>query len=145
MSDAQSPKTPWHVWVVGLVSLLWNLGGVMDFVMTQTKNEDYLKQVPIEHVEFINNFETWAIAVWGTAVFAAFLGSLLILLRKKAAATVFIVGFVSLMIMTFRNFVLENGMDLLDNTAAVMTVAIVVIGFLLILYTRAMASKGVLR
>ena len=35
-------ETPWHLWVVGVVGLLWSAMGAMDFVMTQTRNESYL-------------------------------------------------------------------------------------------------------
>ena len=39
----QTPKTPWHLWVVGVLSLLWNMIGAFDFYMTQTHNAAYLK------------------------------------------------------------------------------------------------------
>jgi len=27
--------TPWHVWVVGIVALLWNAMGALDYTMTE--------------------------------------------------------------------------------------------------------------
>ena len=35
-------KTPWHLWVIGIVATLWNAGGAYDYTMTQTRNMDYL-------------------------------------------------------------------------------------------------------
>ena len=37
-----SLKTPVHLYVVGVASLLWNAGGAFDYFMTQTKNEEYM-------------------------------------------------------------------------------------------------------
>ena len=31
---ADGMKTPWHLWVVGVVSLLWNGFGGYDFIMS---------------------------------------------------------------------------------------------------------------
>jgi hypothetical protein len=38
----RSVSARWHVWLVGVSSLLWNSIGAMDFVMTETKNKAYL-------------------------------------------------------------------------------------------------------
>ena len=38
-------KTPWHLWVFGVVSLLWNFGGAYDYVMVRTGNQAYLDQM----------------------------------------------------------------------------------------------------
>ena len=39
MSEAQATTTPRHLWIVGIVALLWSLFGAMDYIMTETKNE----------------------------------------------------------------------------------------------------------
>ena len=33
---ADITRTPWHVWLVGVLSLLWNAYGGYDFIMTNT-------------------------------------------------------------------------------------------------------------
>lgn len=42
MTDAV--KTPWHLWVVGGLSLLWNLFPAVDFTLTNMQNEFWLSQ-----------------------------------------------------------------------------------------------------
>ena len=41
-SETDIEPTPWHLWAVGVVALLWNAMGALDYVMTQTRNEDYM-------------------------------------------------------------------------------------------------------
>ena len=52
MSEMPAITTPRHLWIVGIVALLWNLLGAMDYVMTETKNEAYMDQVTPEQLEF---------------------------------------------------------------------------------------------
>ena len=47
-----SAKTPWHIWVVGVGSLLWHLIGATDYVMTQTKNEQYMANFTPEQLDY---------------------------------------------------------------------------------------------
>ena len=76
-------KTPWHLWVVGLISLLWNAMGVLDYVMTMSKNEAYLSEFTQEQLDYFFSFPTWVVVSWTVAVWGSLLGSLLLLLRKR--------------------------------------------------------------
>ena len=42
--DSSGVKTPWHLWVVGIVALLWNAIGALDFTATQMRFEFYMSQ-----------------------------------------------------------------------------------------------------
>ena len=44
MSDLSplNPGRPKHLWIVGILSLLWNAMSAFDYKMTQTKNESYM-------------------------------------------------------------------------------------------------------
>jgi hypothetical protein len=44
MSEARAQKTPLHLWIVGILALLWSLLGAVDYIMTQTKNKAYMSQ-----------------------------------------------------------------------------------------------------
>jgi len=51
-----APKTPIWFWVVGAVAVIWNGFGVMDFVMTQTRNAAYMAGFTPEQLEFFYGF-----------------------------------------------------------------------------------------
>ena len=88
--------TPKHLWIVGIVSLLWNAMGAVDYVMTETHNEAYMGQYTAEQLEYFYSFPTWFIAFWAIAVWSSVLGSVLLLLRIRWAGAAF---FVSLLAM----------------------------------------------
>ena len=35
-------KSLWHVWVVGIFTLIWNGMGAMDYVLTVSRNANYI-------------------------------------------------------------------------------------------------------
>jgi hypothetical protein len=148
MSDtngAGAARAPWHLWVVGVVTLLWNAVGAFDYLMTQTKNEAYMKSFTPEQLDYFYGFPAWVVACWAIAVWGSLLGSLLLLLRKKLAAPVFAVAFAAMVVTTIHNFVLTDGMRIMGGAgAAVFSGVIFLVALGLVVYSRAMGAKGVL-
>jgi hypothetical protein len=141
-----SSKTPWHLWVVGVVSLLWNLVGVMDFVMTETRNATYMKSFTPAQLDFFYGFPIWVVAAWGIATIGGALGSVCLLLRRRLAVCLFLTSFLGMVVTTIHNFFLADGLKVMGGAGALaFSVTIFVIGALLFLYARAMRTRGVLR
>lgn len=142
---AVAEPTPKHLWIVGIVSLLWGLMGAMDYLMTQTKNESYMSQFTPEQLEFFYGFPVWVDASWAIAVWGGVLGSVALLLRKGCAEHVFLASIVAMVATMIHNFGLSNGMEVMgDPFALIFTGVIFVVSILLFLYARAMRSRGVL-
>ena len=147
MNDAQekSPITPKHLWVVGVVGALWSSVGAMDYLMTQTQNEGYMAQFTPEQLEFFYGFPIWVTAAWAFAVWGGVLGSILLLMRKGIAVPVFLTSLVGLIITSFHNFVLSNGLEIMgDAFPLIINVLVFVTAIALFVYARAMKRQGVL-
>jgi hypothetical protein len=147
MADAtnQSAKAPWHLWAVGVVSLLWNSVGAMDFVMTQTKNKAYMSGFTPAQLEFYYGFPLWVVAAWGIAVWGGVLGSLLLLLRKRLAFHLFLSSLICMVLTSIHNFALSNGLEVMGGVGTlIFSAVIVVIGVLLLVYARSMCKRGAL-
>jgi len=145
MSDR--PKTPWHLWAIGIVSLLWNSLGAMDYVMTQTRNETYMSEFTDAQLSFFYGFPTWAQATWATAVWAAVLGSFLLLLRTRFAIPVLWVSLGSLVATSVYSFVLAET-SMTEDTGtfeAAFNAAIFIVAALLVWYAIRQRAAGVLR
>jgi hypothetical protein len=144
--DAVSTQsgTPWHLWAVGIVGLLWNAFGAYDYLMTQTENAAYMARFTPEQLEYFYGFPTWVVALWAIAVWGGVLGCILLLLRKRLAAPVFLVSLVCMILTSIYNFALSEGLELMGGAAAAFTVVIFLFALGLWLYARAMAQRGVL-
>jgi len=148
MSDASEnirPATPWHLWVVGVVSFLWSAVGAMDYLMTQTRNEEYMSAFTPEQLEFFYGIPAWAVASWAVAVWGGVLGAILLLLRRRHALGAFIASLVAMFITSFQNFVLSNGLEVMGDPFSMMfTGIIIVVSIALVVYSRLMYQRGVL-
>ena len=142
--DTMTVKTPWHLWVVGALALLWNGYGGYDYVMTQTNNAAYLAQFTAEQRAYFDSYPMWMEAVWAVGVWGGVLGALLLLLRMKWAFHAFLASLIAFAISVVYGQ-MSDGAALMGTTGMVFSAAIFLIGLGLTLYARAMTRKGVLR
>lgn len=138
----QAAKAPWHLWAVGIVTLLWNAIGIMSYIMTRLDMLDALGMTP-EQIAFFDTFPAWANALWALGVWGAFFGSVLLLARSRWAVESLLVSMVGLVGTTvFQHFMIElpEGMS---NPA--IDIAIWVITLFMLWYASRMRGLGALR
>ena len=97
-----------------------------------------------EQLEYFYGFPTWVVAFWALAVWVGLLGTILLLLRKRHAAGAFLVSLISLIVTSFYNYVLTNGLEIMGGASLAFTGLVFVIAVGLWLYARAMTRRGVL-
>ena len=137
-------KTPIHLWIVGIIAVLWNSVGAFDYTATQYRIESYMSQFSPEQLEYFYAFPVWMDAAWAIAIWASVLGSLSLLLRKAWAVWLFGISILGLAVSTLYNFVLSDGMAVMGSEGAIFTVVIWVIALFLFFYAKAMAARKVL-
>ena len=143
MQDAV--KAPVHLWIVGVLSLLWNCVGAFDYSASQLNIEAYMKQFSPEMLEYVNSFPAWAIAAWAVGVWGALLGSVSLLLRKSWAVWLFGASLIGLAVNSLYTYGMSNGAEVMGEGAGMFTAVIAIIAVLLFFYARAMEKRGVLR
>lgn len=140
-------RAPIHLWIVGILSLVWNAGGAVDYVMTQFKVEAYLSQLTADQRGFFDNLPMWYEGAWAIGVWFSVLGSLLLLMRSRMAGASFALSFAGLVAASVYTFFVLDSSPMRDAGPAAMafTAAIYVVIILLWIYSRAMTRRGVLR
>jgi len=146
MHEAIRMRTPWHLWVVGGLSLLWNAGGAFDYVMTQTHNAGYLAAFTPEQKAWFVSFPLWMTAAWALGVWGAILGSLLLLLRSRWAVHAFAVSLAGLVVATvYQYFIGAMPESLRTNGGMGFTFVLWIVAALLLWYGARQRAAGVLR
>ena len=139
---ASRTATPWHLWVVGVVTLLFNAMGILSYVTTKLGMLAEMGLTPSQ-IAFMESYPAWISAFWALGVWGAFAGSLLLLARSKWAVTAMVVATIGLVGTTVGNYVvLEVPADM---QAPALDVAIWVVTLFLLFYARAMTKAGVLK
>lgn len=140
----KAATVPKHLWIVGVVSLLWNLMGAFDYTMTQTRNEAYMGKFDQAQLDYFYGFPAWFDFFWAVAVWGSLIGSMLLLLRRGQALPVFLGSFVAMVVTTIYSFGFYDGMEVMGAGGAVFSAAIFVVALGLLLYARAMKRRGVI-
>lgn len=136
-------RTPWHLWVVGPVTLLFNLLGITSYLTVKLGMMAEAGMTPTQ-IAFMESYPAWATTVWALGVWGAFAGSLLLLLRSRWAVAAMMVALIGLVGVTVAElFVLTVPPDM--QTPIGLRAAIWLVTLFLLLYARRMAAAGVLR
>lgn len=136
---------PRHLWVVGILALLWIAIGAFDYLMTQTENAQYLSQFTPAQLEYVQSMPAWVVSAWAISIWSGVAAAVVLLMRRRLAEHLFLVSLLGLVATTFYNFVLSNGAEVFADTFSRVFMAVVfVVAVALYLYARAMNRRGVL-
>jgi hypothetical protein len=144
-AETQVAGTPIHLWIVGVLSLLWNAFGAFDYTMTNTRNAAYLANFPPGMMDYIDAFPLWVMAAWALGVWGALLGSVLLLLRSRFAVLAFAVSLLGLAGSTVYQLGADIPPGLEDMAMGPMTYVIWIIAIALLWYAWKQGKAGVLR
>ncbi|MEA3079448.1 MAG: hypothetical protein QOF05_856, partial [Sphingomonadales bacterium] len=89
MATTAQARTPVHLWIVGVLSLLWNCFGCYDYLMTNLKNQAYLAQFTADQLAYFDSLPAWLTAFWALGVWVGLAGSILLLIRHRYAVWLF--------------------------------------------------------
>ena len=146
MTDTRS-STPWHLWVVGVVALLFNSIGVFDYVMSMTKGAEYMASAGMtpDQIAHYQGMPSWMTAVWAIGVWGALLASVLLLLRNKLAFPVFAVSLAAFLVSLVYTYGMTDGGEVMGGQMAIASAVITILLLFFIWYSRLMTKRGVLR
>lgn len=136
-------STPIHLWIVGVVSLLWNAFGAYDFLMTNIRNPAHLAQFSPEMIQQIDAFPAWTIVAWGCGTWGGLAGSLLLLFRSRFAVHAFAVSLAGLALVT--GYQVAAGIYGVTGGMAVMNLVIWAVAAALLVYAAKMRKRRILR
>jgi hypothetical protein len=140
-------KTPWHLWVVGVIALLFNAIGAFDYVMSMTQGASYMARAGMTPAQIAHyqDMPPWMTVVWTIGVWGAVLGSVLMLLRNKRAVPVFAVSLAAFLVSLIYTYVLTDGGRIMGGQMAIASTVIAALLLFFLWYSRLMTKRSVLR
>lgn len=139
MPTSFAEKMPMHLWVVGIVSLLWNAFGCYIYTMTMMRDPATMAAASPEMRAGIEASPGWANGAWAVGVWFALIGSALLLMRKGWAFHAFAISLLGLLGTAIYEF--TSGMPVnIPQLAMIWAVAL-----FLLWYSWTMRQRGVLR
>jgi len=142
--NQSTTKAPFHLWIIGILAVLWNAMGAFDYTATQMKLDFYMSQFTPEQLDYFYTFPAWVDAGWAIAVWGALLASLVLLMRKAFAVWLFGISILGMAATAVYTFFLTDSSSVMGEGALMFTAVIWVIALLLYFYSSAMAKRRVL-
>lgn len=138
---------PWHVPIVGWLAFFWMLVAAADYTMTRLDFAPYVALLPAEQVAYFSEVPTWVAAAWAVGVWAGLLGAADLVFDLRFSALAFAVATVANAIAALWFLVLGTPtvQVAIGQGAMWLVLAMVVVSFLLWLYSRQLHAAGVLR
>jgi hypothetical protein len=137
MNDNTVGGVHWSFWLVGVVTLIFNVMGVINYFVQM--NADSLDSFPEFYRPIIESRPAWATAAFAIAVFGSSLGCLLLLLRKSAAFYVFIASLLGVIVSMVHIF---NVAGLSSSEVWIGVLMQLVVTAFLVWYAKHIESKG---
>ena len=132
MSGELNSKAPRWFMIVAAVLLVWNLLGVMAYIMQVMMSPETLAALPEEQRQLYENTPAWATAAFAVAVNFGALGCVLLLLRKNLAGLFLQLSLAGVLVQMFHSFFMSKSFEVFGPGGVVMPVMVIVIAIYLV-------------
>jgi len=118
-------KIPTWFKVTVIVLLIWNLMGVLNFVMQWTMTEVDILALPENQQIFYTEFSLLSKIAFAMGVFGGSLGCIALLAKKKIAMKLFWISFIGIVLQMNHNLGLANGGEMQSTIIGMSSLLIV--------------------
>jgi len=146
MATTAEGRAPAHLWIVGLLALLWNGFGCYDYLMTVTGDHAYLAKMSADQLAYMDSLPSWLTAFWALGVWGGLIGSILLLMRSRYSVWAYALSLLGAVIgMGYQMFVVKMPASMTGGAMAFMPWVIIIVAAFLLWYSWSGEKKGVLR
>jgi hypothetical protein len=137
-----SPRTPWHLWVVGGLSLLWNVAGAWTIMSAQSGAP---MDMDASEIAYYAEQPTWLAAITDVALIAAVLAAVLLLLRSRWSVPLYGLSIAAIVVASVADVARGTALLLQDQGWLILDVVTTGLAIVQLAYALAMRHRGVLR
>jgi hypothetical protein len=146
MATTAARRTPAHLWIVGILALLWNAFGCYDYLMTETGNQAYLANYPADQLAYFESLPSWLVAPWALGVWGGLAGSVLLLMRSRYSVWAFALSLIGAVVsFGYQKFATQMPASMTTGAMGILPWVIIVVAAFLLWYSWSEEKKGVLR
>jgi hypothetical protein len=140
-NNANSTAPKWFVFLV-IVLAIWNLMGVMAFVMQMTMTAEQIAVLPEKEQMLYQDIPLWVNIAFGCAVFGGALGCIALVLKKAIALPILFISLAGVIVQMFHAFVIANSFEVYGPGGTIMPIMVVVVALYLVWLANNAKVKG---
>lgn len=142
MSDTETSNAPKWFMIVAALLLVWNLMGVMAYIMQVTMSAETFAALPEAQRQLYENTPKWATAAFAIAVNCGALGCALLLLRRNLAGLFLQLSLAAVLVQMFHAFFMSKSLEVFGPGGMVMPIMVIVLAVYLVILADKAKSKG---
>ncbi len=139
MNSNNAPK--WFI-IVAALALVWNLFGVMAFVMHANMSPDAIAALPEAERALYESYPMWALIAFACAVFGGVLGSLLLVLKKSLAVPVLLISLIGVLVQMGHSFLIARSHEVYGPESIALPILVLVIAIYLVMLAGKAKKRG---
>lgn len=142
MSEQLNKKAPAWFMIAAVVFLVWNLFGVMAYIMQVTMSPDALAALSDEERLLFETTPAWATAAFAVAVNGGALGCLLLLLKRNLAGFFLQLSLAGVLVQMFHSFFMSQSFEVYGPGGMAMPVMVIIVAIYLVILAAMAKSNG---
>jgi len=143
MSNTSKPNIIF--WVITVIALLWNAMGVYNYLIQAFKAEAFTQSLNEAQLAFMESMPSWNTALFAIAVFSGFIGTVLLLMKKKIAIPLFLISFITATIMQLYWLFGTDAIEVFSESMPyLMPIIVIVFCAFILWYAKNQKTKGVI-
>lgn len=140
---ATASGVPMWFWIVAVVALLWNLMGLMAFVMDITASAETLaSQYDEVELAAVKQIPNWAKGAYGVAVIFGVLGCIGLLMRKKWAFPCFVLSLAGVLVQHSYFYFMSDMIQIMGAVVLPLMISVLVVAIALAAASQRWMVKG---
>ena len=145
MQDYKKILPTWF-WIIAIISVLWNIMGIISFMAHTFISDEVLKTLSVEEQSLYNDYPLWTSIIFIVAVLSGLLGSVALLARKKISLLIFQISLVAIVIQMTHNIFFTPSIAVFGLAQAItMPIIVIVYAVFLVWFSKYSIAKNWLR
>ncbi|RXG24106.1 hypothetical protein [Leeuwenhoekiella marinoflava] len=128
-------------WIISTIAVLWNLMGIFAFMGQAFVSSAMLAELPADQAELIRNTPQWLTGIFAIATVTGLLGSILLVLRRKSATTLFFISAVGVLIQMGYSFFATDALQVYGIVEGLVMPLIVILSAVYLYFFSVKSSK----
>ncbi len=141
MKNVINKPSKWF-WALGVVALIWNLIGVFAFIADMSMSAKDIDALDKANRYLYTHRTNLVKVAYALAVFSGAFGSIALLLRKKVATSLFVLSLIAVGVQVAGTFLVTDIISIVGIDKIVLPITILIIGVLLVYFSRFSTEKG---
>lgn len=141
-SNTMTPR--WFV-ILALIIAIWNLMGVMAFMMQITMTVEQVLALPEKEQTLYQDIPLWVNIAFGLAVTGGSLGCIALAFKKAIALPILIISLLGVLVQMYHSFFIAHAFDVYGPGGTIMPMMVFIIELYLVWLANNAKAKGWIR